>query len=58
MTAGINIKAVSCSQTETAGHRCCCWAGQGDPGRTAARPDWSAQGEAKQQRQMQFHILS
>lgn len=46
MTAVRVTKAVSCSRTETAGHRCCCWAGRGGPGRTAARPDWSAQGEA------------
>lgn len=40
------MMVVSCSRTETAGHHCCCWAGQGDPGRTAVRPGWSAQEEA------------
>lgn len=42
-----NLKVVSCSRTETAGHHCCCWAGRGDPGRTAAHPGWSAQEEAE-----------
>lgn len=42
-----SMKVVSCSRTETAGHRCCCWAGRGGPGRTAARPGWSAQEEAE-----------
>lgn len=40
------VKTVSCSQTETGGRHCCCWEGRGGPGRTAARPGWSAQEEA------------
>lgn len=46
----MSVKAVSCSRTETAGHRCCCWAGRGGPDRTAARLGWSAQGEAWRRR--------
>ena len=41
-----SMKVVSCSRTETAGRRCCCWAGRGGQGRTAARPGWSAREEA------------
>lgn len=40
-------KVVSCSRTETAGRRCCCWGGRGGRGTTAARRGLSAQGEAK-----------
>lgn len=45
--AGRWLEGVSCSQREIAGHHCCCWEGRGGPGRTAARPGWSAQEEAK-----------
>lgn len=49
----VSAKAVSCSQTKTVGRHCCCWVGRGDPGRTAARLDWSARGEAWRQREKQ-----
>lgn len=33
-----DVSWLSCSRTVRAGHHCCCWGGQEDPGRTAARP--------------------
>lgn len=40
---------LSCSRTERAGHRYCCWEGQGDPSRTATHLGLSALGEAGKQ---------
>ncbi len=40
------MNQLSCSQTERAGHRYCCWAGLEDPSRTATHLGLSALGEA------------
>lgn len=42
-------RGLSCSQTERAGHRYCCWAGLEDPSRTATHLGLSALGEAGKQ---------
>lgn len=47
---------ISCSRTEPAGRRCCCWGGRGGPGRTAARLGWSAQGAAGRHRKQAFSL--
>lgn len=43
-------KGLSCSQTERAGHRYCCWEGREDPSRTAAHLGSSALGGAGKQK--------
>lgn len=43
------MSRLSCSQTERAGHRYCCWAGLEDPSRTATHLGLSALGAAGKQ---------